>query len=81
LVPAIKCLTLSSADDIATMPPSESILGYIDLAPSDSDEEHSSQSQPRGVVGCIIDLTGSEGGIMLPWRRRLKGWVGGLGGA
>jgi hypothetical protein len=29
-------------DDITTMPPYESTLGYIDLAPSDSDEEHSS---------------------------------------
>jgi hypothetical protein len=46
------------------MPPCKSTLGYIDIAPSDSDEEHSSQSPPRGVVGCIIDLTGSnsEGG-------------------
>jgi hypothetical protein len=45
------------------MPPCESTLGYIDLAPSDSDEEHSSQSPPRGAVGCITDLTrfNSEG--------------------
>jgi hypothetical protein len=28
--------------------------------PSDSDEEHSSQSPPHGVVGCIIDLTRGE---------------------
>jgi hypothetical protein len=46
------------------MPPCESTLGYIDLAPSDPDEEHSSQSPPRSVVGYIIDLTrsNSEGG-------------------
>jgi hypothetical protein len=46
------------------MPPCESTLGYINLAPSDSDEEHSSQSPPRGAVGSIIDLTESysEGG-------------------
>jgi hypothetical protein len=42
------------------MPPCESTLGYIGLAHSDSDEEHSSQSQLRGDVSCIIDLTGSD---------------------
>jgi hypothetical protein len=42
------------------MPPCESTLGYIDLALSDSDEEHSSQSPPHGAVGRIIDLTGSD---------------------
>jgi hypothetical protein len=42
------------------MPPYKSTLRYIDLAPSDSYEEHSSQSPSRGVVGCIIDLTGSN---------------------
>jgi hypothetical protein len=34
-----------------------STLDYIDLAPSGSDEEHSSQSLPHDVVGYIIDLT------------------------
>jgi hypothetical protein len=42
------------------MPPFKSTLGYIDLALSDSDEEHSSQSPPHGVVGCIIDLIRSD---------------------
>jgi hypothetical protein len=42
------------------MPPYESTLDYFDLAPYDSDEEHSSQSPPRGAVGCISDLTGSD---------------------
>jgi hypothetical protein len=47
------------------MHPCESTLGYINLAPFDLDEEHSSQSPPhgRGVVGCIINFAGfdSEG--------------------
>jgi hypothetical protein len=42
------------------MPPFKSTLDYIDLAPSDLDEEHSSQSPPNGVVGCIIDLIRSD---------------------
>jgi hypothetical protein len=42
------------------MSPCESTLGYTDLAPSDLDEEHSSQSPPRGAVGCIINLTESD---------------------
>jgi hypothetical protein len=48
------------ANVIATLPLCESTLGYIDLASSESDEEHSSQSPPQGVVGCIIDLTRSD---------------------
>jgi hypothetical protein len=71
-------------DDIATMPLYESTLDYISLASSDSDEDHSSQLPPRGAMGCIIDLTGSdlEGGA-----RSLGGgggqWdgEGGLGGS
>jgi hypothetical protein len=47
-------------DCIDTMPPCESTLGYINLAHSDSDEKHSSQSPPRDVVGCIIDFIGSD---------------------
>jgi hypothetical protein len=45
------------------MPPCESTLGYINFAPFDPDEEHSSQSPPRSVVGYIIKFTGfdSEG--------------------
>ena len=37
-----------------TMPPYDSTLGYIDLAPSDSEEEHSSPP------GSVIDLTQGE---------------------
>jgi hypothetical protein len=60
------------------MPPCESTLGYIDLATSNSYEQHSSQSPQRGVVVCIIDLTGSgsKGRSTLPWRRRSRGWGG-----
>jgi hypothetical protein len=37
--------------------------------------ENSSQSPLRGVVGCLINLTGfdSEGESTLAWRR-LRGW-------
>jgi hypothetical protein len=71
LVPAIKCITLSSLRDIAIMPAYESTLGYIDLAPFDSDEEHSSQSPLHGAMRCIIDLTrsDSEGGENLEEHR------------
>lgn len=40
------------------MPPCQSTLGCIDLAPSDVEEEHSSQR--NGAGGSIIDLTGSD---------------------
>ena len=40
------------------MPPCESTLGCIKLAPSDAEEEHSSQH--NGAGGSIIDLTGSD---------------------
>jgi hypothetical protein len=65
------------------MPPCESTLGYIDLVPSDSDEEYSSQSPPRGVVGCIIDLVGSdsEGGAHSRGGGGHGDGGGGLGGA
>jgi hypothetical protein len=63
------------------MPPCESILGYVDLTPSDSDEEHSSLSSLYGVVGCIIDLTGSDsrgggggGGEHAPVEEEVGGW-------
>jgi hypothetical protein len=46
------------------MPPCESTLGYINLAPSDC-----------GAVGCIIDLTGSdsEGGEHAPVEEEVEG--------
>jgi hypothetical protein len=74
------------ADDIATMTPCESTLGYIDLALYDSffckgmvydaDEEYSSQSPSHGFVGGIINLTGSDSARD---HTPLEG--GGLGGA
>jgi hypothetical protein len=39
---------LSSASHISTMPPRQSTLGYIELVPSNVDEEHSS---PHGAGG------------------------------
>jgi hypothetical protein len=42
------------------MLPCESTLGFIDLAPSDTDKEHSSQSPSLGAVGGIIDLIRSD---------------------
>jgi hypothetical protein len=70
-------------DDIAIMTPYKSTLGYIDLAPSDSNEEHSSQSPPHGAMGCIIDLTGSnsEGGACSRGGGDRGDGGGGLGGA
>jgi hypothetical protein len=42
------------------MPPRDSTIGYIDIASSNSDEEHSSDSPPHGALGYIIGLTGSD---------------------
>jgi hypothetical protein len=56
------------------MRPCESTLGYIDLTPSDSYEEHSSQSPPYGVVGYIIDLIGSNSeGEHVPVEEEVEG--------
>jgi hypothetical protein len=60
---------------------SESTLGYIDLAPSNSDEEHYSQLPPHDAVGCIIDLTMSDSkGEHAPVKEERGDGGGGLGG-
>jgi hypothetical protein len=64
-------LSYLPTNDISTMPPCKSTLGYIDLVLSDSDEEHFSQSPSHGDVGCImISLVMIRRGSMLQWRRR-----------
>jgi hypothetical protein len=49
-----------ATSDIGTMPPCESTLGYIDLASSDLDKEHSSWHDVGGGVIILMRIDSEE---------------------